>query len=129
MKIFVNLGIDKIFGAIFASIYGKNGDFCAHSGFFGRFFSPDGGIFHGEKAGTDTGKQSAQWAGIDGETMGTSWQALTGDCLTGETGRKQARAGRAGGTGKRQHNRALCGLLRLKSNITSKQPYPSHPTS
>ena len=100
---------------------------------FRGIFSPDGGIFHGEQAGTDTGKQSAQRAGIDGEkygeTMGTSWQALTEDCLTGETGRKQARAGRAGGTGKRQHNRALCGLLRLKSNITPKQPYPSHSTS
>ena len=43
---------------------------------FGGFFSPDGGIFHGEKAGADTGKQSAQRAGIDGGTRGNNGHKL-----------------------------------------------------
>jgi len=76
---------------------------------FRGIFSPDGGIFHGEQAGTDTGKQSAQKTGTDGEkygeTMGTSWQALTEDCLTG--GNRQ-------GTGKGKQGKRKQG----KGNIT-----------
>ena len=60
----MNLGIDNFFGAIFASIYGEKGDFCARSGDFrGGFSSPDGGNFRGKMASPDTGKQSAQKTG------------------------------------------------------------------
>ena len=43
---------------------------------FRGIFSPDRGIFHGEQAGTDTGKQSAQWAGIDTGTRGNNGHKL-----------------------------------------------------
>lgn len=50
----MNLGIDNFFGAIFASIYGENGDFCAHSGDFREDFQA-----------------------LTGEIFGGKWQALT----------------------------------------------------
>ena len=133
MRIFLSLTIDKIFWAIFASIYCETGVFCAHSGNFQGDFQPWRGDFsrgtgrdrHGETISTkdrdrhgDTGKQSPH-----------SWQSWQGLFDRGkQAGNRQGQAGQAK-TGKRQHNRVLCGLLRLKSNITSKQPYPSHPTS
>ena len=67
---------------------------------FRGIFSPDGGIFHGEQAGTDTGKQSAQKTGLDTGTRGNNRRIAgkaDGDCLTGGTGREQARASRASG--------------------------------
>ena len=61
---------------------------------FRGIFSPDGGIFHGEQAGTDTGKQSAQKTGTDTGTRGNNRRIAgkaDGDCLTGgnrqETGK------------------------------------------
>ena len=61
---------------------------------FRGIFSPDGGIFRGEQAGTDTGKQSAQKTGTDTGTRGNNRRIAgkaDGDCLTGgnrqETGK------------------------------------------
>ena len=59
----MNLGIDNFFGAIFASIYGEKGVFCAHSGDFRGDFQALTGDFRGKMASPDTGKQSAQKTG------------------------------------------------------------------
>ena len=66
---------------------------------FRGIFSPDGGIFHGEQAGTDTGKQSAQKTGTDTGTRGNNRRIAgkaDGDCLTGkQAGNRQGQAGQA----------------------------------
>ena len=75
---------------------------------FGRFSVLTGGIFHGEQAGTDTGKQSAQKTGIDTGTRGNNRRIAgkaDGDCLTG--GNRQ-------GTGKGKQGKRKQG----KGNIT-----------
>ena len=77
-----------------------------------------------EKAGQEQGREKQGRAGKQ-ETL-VKLNNLTNKPVQ-SVNRQAGQAGKR--TGKRQHNRALCGLLRLKSNITPKQPYPSHSTS
>ena len=134
MQTFLRLTVDKIFGAKNASIYGEKGDFCPVRGdFHGDFSALTGGFSRGKGRDRHGNRISTKGRDRHGETRGKNRRIAGkagGDCLTRgkQAGNRQGQAGQAE-TGKRQHNRVLCGLLRLKSNITSKQPYPSHPTS
>ena len=134
MQTFSRLTVDKIFGAKNASIYGEKGDFCPVRGdFHGDFSALTGGFSRGKGRDRHGNRISTKGRDRHGETRGKNRRIAGkagGDCLTRgkQAGNRQGQAGQAE-TGKRQHNRVLCGLLRLKSNITSKQPYPSHPTS
>ena len=74
-------------------------------GIFGGFFSPDGGIFHGEQAGTDTGKQSAQWAGIDVRNNGHKLASPDGGLFDGGN-RQETGKGRQGRRNRRNREKA-----------------------
>ena len=122
MRIFLILPIDRIFfGEKPYNIRQNRRFLCPFQGFSGHFHPMQGRAWAGKRQGRKQGRDRI-----------VKRNSLTKAVLSekvGHTGKNRAGHGQGMGTGKRQHNRALCCLLRLKSNITSNQLYPYHLTS